>query len=586
MSGGMDTKIGGLSSLIVTAPSWKKSVLIIVALGLMVTGMIYLKQGIPDEVKEFFGLSFYIIPGLIAFLFTPVLIRLAGGRISWDWSGLIAALGTVFSVIISISPAILLDPGDFALFYAISLGFVFFIRTMALLAVAYYRLRGVLLPALLPSIAGGIAGTLHFAPDMSFSLYVVLLHIFFALGVYFFAWVIEKPLSNSFNINLFAFSNAFISHITEGSNALEDYFAGMGEPVNVYHVTFFFERKGKERGIFMVPNVHPGPLGEIGGSNLPFIIHDRLGENTMVAHGAATHDFNPVRESELEKLIDAVRDSEPGLQFTDTAGRSARYGHGSVEVLAQRFGDSLLVVETRSPENTEDIEYSVGLSAMLECEKYFSHAAVADAHNSLDELAQPVLLGSGISEDYIGAARNAAESLASKDESFSFEAGFSRVPLPFERPEGAGDLGVQVMLIRAGGQETAYILFDSNNLYRGFREEIRDKVLTMVDECEILTTDTHVVNTVSGFNPLGLSITADQVLPYVEEAVRMAGDDLAPAGSASAKAHCKGIVVFGSQRISQLGGVVSSLVSFIIPVVVVIIILAFLSTSITYFALA
>ena len=169
----MDTKIGGLSSLIVTAPSWKRSVLIIVGLGLMVTVMIYLKQGIPDEVREFFGLSFYIVPGIAAFLFTPPLIRLAGGHISWDWSGLIASAGTVFSVIISISPALLLDPSDFGLFYAISLGFVFFIRSLALLAVACPRLRGVLLPALIPSILGWIAGTIHFAPDMSFSLYAL-----------------------------------------------------------------------------------------------------------------------------------------------------------------------------------------------------------------------------------------------------------------------------------------------------------------------------------------------------------------------------------------------------------------------------
>ena len=50
---------------------------------------------------------------------------------------------------------------------------------------------------------------------------------------------------------------------------MEDFFREIGEEVYVPEASLFFRRPGREPVIFTVPNVHPGPMGDIGGGNLP-----------------------------------------------------------------------------------------------------------------------------------------------------------------------------------------------------------------------------------------------------------------------------------------------------------------------------
>jgi putative membrane protein len=144
---------------------------------------------------------------------------------------------------------------------------------------------------------------------------------------------------------------------------------------------------------------------------------------------------------------------------------------------------------------------------------------------------------------------------------------------------------VQVLVIDAGGQKTAYVLFDGNNMQTGTRDEIRKRLLSLVDECEITTTDTHVVNTVSGRNQVGLRVSVDLFYPLVEEAVQEALADATPAYSAGSTAWCHGIVVFGSQRISQIASTVNGMMGFLVPVAIIILLGAFLTTAMAYFLL-
>jgi putative membrane protein len=139
-----------------------------------------------------------------------------------------------------------------------------------------------------------------------------------------------------------------------------------------------------------------------------------------------------------------------------------------------------------------------------------------------------------------------------------------------------------VLVVAAGGQTTA---FDGNNMQTGARDEIRRRLLGHVDECEVMTTDTHVVNTISGRNQVGLRVNVDDFYPLVEEAVIEALADAAPARTAGATAWCRGIVVFGSQRISQIASTVNGMMGFLLPVGLIILVGAFLTTAMAYFLL-
>ena len=577
----MDLKLEALSQYIVTSPSWIKSLTVIVLLSGCVEAMAMLGSGKSLSHPALFPIAAYLLPAVAALALTPRLARVFGGKLSYGWSGLTAAIGLVISIFISLSP-VLFFASSYPVFFAISLAFVFAFRMLLLAAVVDFHLRRVVVPALLHS---GLAVALA-APFLGlfFVQLSVILHVTFAVGVLLFIIVIERPMKANFKVGPLELANAFLAHLSEGSKKLDDFFRSIGESVVVPEVSLAFAREGKEEIFLTIPNVHPGPLGEVGGSNMPKILHGMLGNASMVMHGSASHDFNPVDEDEVRKLGDTIIAARPTTYGNAGCTAPARFQCGSVDVLAQAFGDTVIVVATRSPLVTEDLDFSVGFSIMKAGEKYFRHAGFVDAHNSLDKLSDGVYPATELAMEYLGAAEKAFSSLANAEQ-VPFSAGYAAKTLPFPRQEGFGDLGVQVLVVNAGGQTTAYVLFDGNNMQTGAREEIRKRLLARVDECEVMTTDTHVVNTVSGRNQVGLRVGVDKFYPYVDEALSKALADTAPAKSAGATAWCRGIVVFGSQRISQLAFTVNGMMGFLLPVAIILLVGAFLTTAMAFFLL-
>jgi putative membrane protein len=581
MSGEMDLKLEALSRYIVTSPSWARSLVLILFLCGCVEIMTILGNDESHTHLSLFPLAAYLVPSLAAFALTPWFARRFSGKLDLGWSGLTAALGLIISLFISLSP-ILLFRFSFPLFFAISLAFVFAFRMLLLSAVVDFHLRRVVVPAVIHS-GIAVAGAGPFL-GLWFVQLSILLHISFAIGVLLFVIVIERPMKANFKVGPLELANAFLAHLSEGSRKLDDFFRSIGESVVVPQTSLLLEREGKEKILVTVPNVHPGPLGEIGGSNLPKILHGMLGPSSMVFHGSASHDFNPVDEMEVKKAGEAVLSALPASAENAGCTRSARYRHGSVEVLAQAFGDTVLVVATRSPLVTEDLDFALGFAIMKAGEKYFRHVGFIDAHNCLDALADGVYPGTELGMEYLGAAEMAFADTVRQPQA-EFSTGYAQRKLPFSRQDGFGDLGVQVLTVNAGGQTTAYVLFDGNNMQTGARDEIRRRLLAIVDECEVATTDTHVVNTISGRNQVGLRIGVDAFYPLVEEAVREALADTTPSRSSGATAWCHGIVVFGSQRISQIASTVNGMMGFLIPVAIIILLGAFLTTAMAYYVL-
>ena len=109
-----------------------------------------------------------------------------------------------------------------------------------------------------------------------------------------------------------------------------------------------------------------------------------------------------------------------------------------------------------------------------------------------------------------------------------------------------------------------------------------DKILTLVDHAEVMTTDSHVVNTITGKNPVGMHVPVSEFIPSVMQAVQAAIDDLAPAESAAGTAQCEHIVVFGSNRISQLASTVNAMLVFVAPLSLAMLLLAFLLSLVAY----
>ena len=569
-----DVKIERLSRFFFVAPSWPVSLAIIIILGIVIDGA-SLRSG---QHIRFFGSLCFTLPALAGFLITKPLVRLLSGQITLNRSALLSLTCTVFLIIISLAGMVVSIP-LFPFSYAIALGFIFGIRLVVLAAIADYRLIRMTLPAFVQSGVGILIGMVLFTPP--FGLFATLSTIVFGIGFVLLIWALDRPLYRAFHIHGLNFLNTFLAHITDGSKTMEDFFHEIGEEVYVPQVNLLFRPENGGGVLFTVPNIHPGPLGEIGGGNLPNYLQSSFSELVMVSHGTATHDFNLVAEDEIEKIIRAIRKAESALVFSDKASRSHRYQYGSVSVLYQVFNDTLLIISTRSPEKTEDIDLGVGMAIMAEGHRAFRHVAFVDAHNCFTGDISTVQPGTLSALEYHSAALHAIEDGMRLEQS-RLRFGSAQVIPPFSRKEGFGDQGIEVLVIEAGGQKTAYVLIDGNNVQAGVRENLRTSVLNLVEEAEIMTTDSHVVNVLSGKNPVGYHVDPELILPYLDQAVKEAINNLSWGEAAGSTTLCERVRVFGSQRMVQMASTVNAMILFIPPLSAAVLLLAFLLSLMLY----
>jgi putative membrane protein len=242
-------------------------------------------------------------------------------------------------------------------------------------------------------------------------------------------------------------------------------------------------------------------------------------------------------------------------------------------------------VGTRAPAWTEDLDPSLALILMAEARERFRHLLFVEAHNSMTEVSGGVHYGTPIATEYVEGVREAIATQAAASTA-PFRAGVAHVPVPFTRSQGFGDLGIQALVIETAGQKTAYVLLDGNNIVQGAREIFRNAVLGLADDAELMTTDTHVVNTITGKNPIGLAVRPGEIVPYIQKAVQDAIADLAPAEAGGATACCRGIVVFGSHRIAQIAAAVTAILTFLAPMGIALIFIAFLLSLLTWLLVA
>lgn len=569
-----DVKIERLSRFFFVAPSWPVSLAIIIILGIVIDGA-SLRSG---QHIRFFGSLCFTLPALAGFLITKPLVRLLSGQITLNRSALLSLTCTVFLIIISLAGMVVSIP-LLPFSYAIALGFIFGIRLVVLAAIADYRLIRMTLPAFVQSGVGILIGMVLFTPP--FGLFATLSTIVFGIGFVLLIWALDRPLYRAFHIHGLNFLNTFLAHITDGSKTMEDFFHEIGEEVYVPQVNLLFRPENGRGVLFIVPNIHPGPLGEIGGGNLPNYLQSSFSELVMVSHGTATHDFNLVAEDEIEKIIRAIRKAESALVFSDKASRSHRYQYGSVSVLYQVFNDTILIVSTRSPEKTEDIDLGVGMAIMAEGHRAFPHVAFVDAHNCFTGDISTVQPGTLSALEYHSAALHAIEEGMRLEQS-RFRFGSAQVIPPFSRKEGFGDQGLEVLVIEAGEQKTAYVLIDGNNVQAGVRDILRTSVLNLVEEAEIMTTDSHVVNVLSGKNPVGYHVDPELILPYLDQAVKEAINNLSWGEAAGSTTLCERVRVFGSQRMVQMASTVNAMILFIPPLSAAVLLLAFLLSLMLY----
>jgi putative membrane protein len=567
------------------------------------------------------GIFFVGIPTVVAAVLTAPVDRRLGGQFTHNRSSLLAlACEVVVVVTISVAGLIaLLTPlaQTFVIdALLVALAGIFAFRLAVVMAVSHRAPLRAAIPASIQTVTAALllfvySGTLRFLEVGGPILEVFLqraeeappelllvgprdflllgtMCLLYALGVYVFIRVFERPWRRSLGVSALDFIQGFIGHIAEESRELEEFFQEIGEDA-IVPVTVFSARRadGTEKARFVLPMIHPGPMGEIGGGNLPKRVAEDAEGLAFPPHATAGHDFNLVTRSEVERLIDAADRAADRLEYRETASRSVRSSAGEVSVLGQAFGDDALLVASFSPTPTDDVEYGVGLSARAEARAAgLGDVMLVDAHNCNDGLDGADLghvpPGSHRSFDLYEALAATSERLADR-ERHPIELGTAWEETPWEPRDGIGPLGIRVAAFRVGGEETAYVLIDGNNMEPGLRERIVDTVDT-VEEMEVMTTDTHVVNTLESVNQVGEAIDADELIERITSLVDRARDDYEPVSAGLATEHAE-VTVFGNDRTETLASHANAVISMGAPLAGAVI-LAVMAVSVVIFFLA
>ena len=587
--------LASLSRFIFRAPNWYSSVAFATIIAALAGIAAFDSRFVLEDAWQ--GIFFIAVPTIIASGVTPYVDTKLGGQLTPNRASLLALICELLVVatlvVVGVIAELAARLGQGFVFDALfaALAAVFAFRLLVVMAVSHRSPLRASVPASIQTVAAGVllfiySGTMRYVeiggpiarsylsrPEVAPEELLVIIPsdffllagmcVLYAAAVTVFITVIDRPWKQSMEVSVLDFLRGFIGHIAEGTDELEDFFEGIGEEAVVPVTVLSFRTATDEKARFVLPMIHPGPMGEIGGGNLPVRIARQADGLAFPPHATAGHDFNLVTSREVEPLLDAADDAMDGLTYHDEASASVRTEEGEATLLAQAFGDSAFMTATYAPGFADDVEYAVGLSAAAEARQGgLNDVMLADAHNCNNGLKGEdlghVVPGSKRSFDMIEAARLAGERLADAPRQ-PLRMGVAWDRTRWEPLDGIGPLGVRVAVTEAGDHRTAYVLVDGNNMEPGLRDAVVATVEEHVDRAEVMTTDTHIVNTVEASNQVGERMNGDELRGLIADLVDEAVADLEPveAGMATERAE---VTVFGNDRTESLASHANAMV--------------------------
>ncbi|MBQ2666921.1 DUF2070 family protein, partial [Methanobrevibacter sp.] len=385
--------------------------------------------------------------------------------------------------------------------------------------------------------------------------------VIFVLAIYAFIKVIASPFKKNLGIGVLDLLSLFIAHMNEGSNSLEGLFENMSEAIDTIVTFISFKTENGIKALFISPSVHPGPLGDLGGSNMPTLLANKFDHFTMVAHGPSTHDFNPIAVSEIDKIENSVKKGLKTVEYSNEASKFVRYNAKKAHIGVQFFNKGMVILSTFAPEAVDDIEFGVGLTMMMQSRSHcnVTDSVIVDCHNSFTAESGEVYPGNAEVFHLI----DAIDKINPEEDKYEMKVGcYENNMDTLEKHDGIGESGIKTMVVEVGGQRTAYVLFDSNNMEIGFRKEIMDAVDDLeIDEIEVMTTDTHTVNTFSrGYNPIGI-VKRPEIIEYVKLSINEAIKDLEKVEVGTGTEKIENLNTFGPNNSTELISTISSVVA-------------------------
>ncbi|MCA1813993.1 MAG: DUF2070 family protein, partial [Halobacteriales archaeon] len=339
------------------------------------------------------GLLLAAVPGLVAAALGAPLATALGGTFYPRRAAFLGAISAFMFGATLIGARLVSLVYPIEMVHAVLLGFALTLalRHSVLLATCDNRQHRALAVTLLPYIVAvpALPLVLDFGPREW--VLAVLLPIIHVGSAAFFLRMFDAPLTKNFDVSAFELFRYFLDHFTTGNPHGETVMDKFGEPVEAKVGVIAFRRtqgakRGQVKATIVVPALHPGPVGELGGGDLPGKIAEQvpLSEMVLVPHGPATHDLNPITTAEVARVGKAVNEALGGLRYAPGGSQFVGASRG-VRVCTQLLGNGALLTYASWPEPIDDVSYGVGRAAELSARLAGVQEAIfVDCHNSLE----------------------------------------------------------------------------------------------------------------------------------------------------------------------------------------------------------
>lgn len=300
-----------------------------------------------------------------------------------------------------------------------------------------------------------------------------------------------------------------ISDIVNASYRGESYNEVLGNFFGNVYNTFSFRpisvlrfQNSKEFD-FVFPYVHPGPLGDMGSSNITGKLSAYVPNTEMVVfHTSTTHDDNCSGEDDVKKLSQIF--SEKAIYEYEYCYRPY-FGEFTV-FLPIGEGGILFIIPDKV--RFDDILLSEGKKLMTYARSLgLEWLDVVDAHNNNMDSPHELTDVSFVYEELRKGVEN-------RDGIFPILANMSSIDYT---SNDIGPGGVKLVKLKLGEATVGIIVFDGNNMDYDFRGKL-ESMLDGVDRLIVCTTDNHVVN-ISGLsvNPVGRNQSHEELVLKIKD---------------------------------------------------------------------
>lgn len=521
----------------------------------------------------------FLIPALLAAIATPPLASLLGGRFELQRSLFlvdmvllielpIAAVGRV-GLLLAPSYA----PGVFAIALFIQ-GPALWFRHLSLFGVSSAEHSRSIVPALLQPLLAILGIFLLVSPTWPLLAAALTFLVIAFLCAFLLLRAVDRPLKRGFQSSGLSMMRPLIDHVDRrdpvATEKIEAFFLKATQPTDLRVTLFGFWGTNGAKATWALPTVHPGPFGAIGASDLPRKLDEALGPQAgtvFVPHTPCDHDLDLPSEAELKKVSGVCREllEKMSHQPGSTRGSPLVSPHPGSLARAQILGDVALVLVTQAPEPTDDISFAVADRIVREIREAGGPlVALVDAHNSYIEDRGDIVYGSPVADRLIQDAKEAVAAALAQVVDGGVEVG-TATQLGYEiGRDGIAPEGLRALVVRAGGQTTAYLLIDGNNLVKGLRDPVVAQLLKHVDAAEVMTTDNHVVHETDGsINAVGERYAKEDLLVDSEHVVTRALADLAPVDVRASSAPVPNVLTLGPGFTQRLLTAISDTVSML-----------------------